>query len=170
MESNHQSRREFIRHNSLTALGLAFLPPLSEIQKNDFFFLSPIDGDMLHRYDGIMLDEQLQTLVKLRALQTSNIMVNGVNAKYRNGISAATIPLSGYKSIIQADDPKKHSAKKIEVYLLKNFAGKYRVSVDDAIWFLKDIYTHTTSYTSIFDNPYLKFLKQLHDDHGTKVH
>ena len=106
----------------------------------------------------------------MKAPEGSHILINKSETKFSHGVMSAIIPLTGYKNIIGATNTKKHNTKKIEVYRLKNFAGKYRVSVDDAIWFLKDIHTHTTSYISIFDNPFLKFLKQLHDDYGTKVH
>jgi len=45
----------------------------------------------------------------------------------------------------------------------------YRLSVDDNIWFLRDIANHP-EYTSLFDNPYLKLYKSIHDKYGTKVH
>lgn len=42
------------------------------------------------------------------------------------------------------------------------------VVVDDSILFINDL-TVKTSYTSIFDNPILKYYKQLHDSYGTVV-
>ena len=45
----------------------------------------------------------------------------------------------------------------------------YRLSVDDNIWFLRNIAQHP-EYTSIFDDPYMKLYKKIHDTYGTKVH
>ena len=47
---------------------------------------------------------------------------------------------------------------------------KYRLSLDDNIWFLKDINANAGKYKSIFENPYLGMLKQVHDTFGTKIH
>ncbi|MBN9381186.1 MAG: hypothetical protein J0H74_10485 [Chitinophagaceae bacterium] len=53
---------------------------------------------------------------------------------------------------------------------IRNFAGGYRLSIDDNIWFLRDIHENEDKYTSIFENPYLGFLKEVHEQYGTKVH
>ena len=53
---------------------------------------------------------------------------------------------------------------------LKDGTKKYRISTDDNIWFLKDITQNSNVYKSIFDNPYLKVFKEVHDMYGSKVH
>jgi len=53
---------------------------------------------------------------------------------------------------------------------IKRFAGGYRLSIDDNIWFLQDIHINKDRYRSIFDNPFLGFLKEVHERYGTKVH
>lgn len=45
---------------------------------------------------------------------------------------------------------------------------QYRLSVDDNIRFLEDI--HNNKYSSIFENPYLKQMKYLHDRFQLKIH
>ena len=45
----------------------------------------------------------------------------------------------------------------------------YRLSVDDNIRFLENISKHP-EYTSIFDDPYLKMHRELHEKYGTKTH
>jgi hypothetical protein len=47
---------------------------------------------------------------------------------------------------------------------------RYRFSVDDNIYFLKDIAEHQKEYRSIFDNPYLAFWREMHQKYGTKFH
>ncbi|MDF2685416.1 MAG: hypothetical protein K0S55_597 [Clostridia bacterium] len=44
---------------------------------------------------------------------------------------------------------------------------KFRFSVDDNIWFLKDIANN--NYISVFDNEYLGFYKLLHDKYNVKI-
>lgn len=41
------------------------------------------------------------------------------------------------------------------------------VVIDDSILFIEDITTNAETYTSIFDNPVLKFYKKMHDSYGT---
>ena len=38
----------------------------------------------------------------------------------------------------------------------------YRLSVDDNIWFLRNIANHP-EYTSLFDDPYLRLYKDIHE-------
>ncbi len=42
----------------------------------------------------------------------------------------------------------------------------YRFSIDDNIWFLRDL--SLSEYASIFDHPYLALLKRLHDTYGAR--
>ncbi len=42
----------------------------------------------------------------------------------------------------------------------------YRFSVDDNIWFLRDLSLY--DYSSLFDHPYLALYKRLHDKYGAK--
>jgi len=44
---------------------------------------------------------------------------------------------------------------------------KFRFSVDDNIWFLRDL--SCGDYTSVFDHPYLAFYKSLHDKYHAKI-
>jgi len=107
--------------------------------------ISPIDGDMLHARDGIVVEGGFQITV-MAAGESVNVV------------------LKEYRNVLEVGD------EKIVVYWLKNFSGGYRLSIDDNIWFLRDIYYNAGIYRSIFDNPYLGFLKKVHDTYGTKIH
>ena len=166
-------RRQFIKHNSLAALGLAFSPLQFAGETGgggNLHFISPIDGDMLHKHDGIVMGETLQALVKIAAPANSSITVNGIQAKKSNGIFTAEIALANFQNAIELSDKKTGIQKNITVYWLKNLADNYRLSIDDAVWFLKDINANTSTYSSIFNNPFLGFLKEVHDAYDTKVH
>jgi hypothetical protein len=133
-------------------------------------FISPIDGDMLHAGDGITTEESLQIQVKVSAPEGSHIIINDTVAVYENGCFVAEIRLDQYENTITASDESTGTKQTIKVYWLKNFAGKYRLSIDDNIWFLRDIQDNIETYNSLFDNPYLGFLKEVNDQYGTKVH
>ena len=136
-----------------------------------FTFSSPIDGDMLNATnDGVIAEGALRIPVKIQAPSGNRIKINGIAAKYVDGIYTAEIPLKDYKNVIQAVEENTGKKQEITVYWLKNFTGKYRLSLDDNIWFLKDLSVNSSTYKSIFENPYLGFLKQVHDTYGTKIH
>ena len=131
-------------------------------------FVSPIDGDMLNGRDGSLEAGVLSTVVTLAADEGRSITINGVPADEHAGIYTAMIDLDAYQNTIQAVDTESGDSQSIIVYLLTRYAGKYRVSVDDGVWFLRDIAEN--DYPTIFANPYLNMWKQFHDTYGTKVH
>jgi hypothetical protein len=46
----------------------------------------------------------------------------------------------------------------------------YRLSLDDNIWVLRDLAKDPDRYPSVFDHPYLAMYRDIHREHGTKVH
>jgi hypothetical protein len=132
--------------------------------------LSHMDGDMLNEYDGIIADGKLQIELKISAGEDSIINVNGIEAIFDRGIYNARIALEEYENIIDIYEKKHNVNKTITLYWLKNYTKKYRMSLDDNIWFLKDIAEKCDKYKSIFDNPYLQLYKRVHDTYGTKIH
>jgi len=137
---------------------------------NEINFISPIDGDMLNEYDGMVSDGNMIINVKITAPSGSRIKVNGLEAKYIDGIFKADIILKAYENVIELIEEKQEYKESITIYWVKNYANNYRLSLDDNIWFLKDIYTNADKYKSLFENTYLGFLKQVHDTYGTKIH
>ncbi|MBN8856353.1 MAG: hypothetical protein BGO55_17715 [Sphingobacteriales bacterium 50-39] len=132
--------------------------------------LSPIDGDMLHARDGVMEGESLRIVVKVAAERNSRVTVNGVAAKDAGEYFTAEVVLDAYENRLVAREELSGEEVSAVVYRLKHFAGGYRLSIDDNIWFLRDIHQHAGVYRSIFDNPYLAFLRAVHEKYGTKVH
>ncbi len=140
------------------------------MEKNIIQFVSPIDGDMLHTKDGVLANGSLQTKVTVSAPPDSLIKINGIPATGKDGLFTATLSLPAYRNLITAVDALTGEAASVIVYRLTHFAGHYRLSIDDNIWFLRDIHRNTDKYQSLFDNAYLGFLKSVHDTYGTKVH
>lgn len=172
------SRREFIKKSGLAGIAIGTSPIRNSLRElissnpmeSKIIFISPVDGDMLNDYNGKVTGGSLNTEVKISAPAGMNLKINGTAAAYSGGIYTATILLNDYKNFIEvreADSPEKTS---IVVYRLKNVVNRYRLSLDDNIWFLKDIHVNSAKYKSIFENPYLGFLKQVHDTFGTKIH
>lgn len=132
--------------------------------------LNPMDGDMMSGPDGIESDGFLYVPVLVSAQSGLEISVDGSMAEWADGVFRVEIPLRSYRNEIIVESEVTGFRQVITVYWLKNFAGKYRLSLDDNIWFLMDIASHASQYRSIFDNPYLDFFKKIHDAYGTKIH
>lgn len=172
------NRREFIRLTGIAGIALGvtgfksskFDIVSTDPKENAIKFVSPIDGDMLNEYDGTVTYGSLITKVKISAPEGSRIKVNGVSAKYIDGVFQADIQLKNYENTIELVEEKKGYKESIKLFWLRNFTKKYRLSLDDNILFLKDISENAEKYKSIFENPYLGFLKQVHDAYGTKIH
>jgi len=135
-----------------------------------FQFLSPIDGDMMHARDGITTAQGLEIVVLVTAPSSHDLTINGVKAIKEGNVFSGKVRLNQYKHTITVHDYTTAETKQIIVYWLPNFAGHYRLSIDDNIWFLRDIYQQQDNYQSLFDNPYLGFLKQVHDTYRTNIH
>ncbi len=135
-----------------------------------FTIVSPIDGDMLNEFDGVMKNGSLEVPVKIISDKNKNITVNGIKAVFDGQEYNAVVPLNTYTNTIVVSDENTGYHEKIVVYRLLNATGKYRFSLDDNIWFLQDIAQNSNIYKSIFDNPYLGFLKTIHDNFQTKIH
>ncbi len=132
-----------------------------------FRFLSPINGDVLHARDGEFVDGKLLATIRVEAPCGKKVTVNDIAATEKDGIYTAIVPISGYPTELVAKC-ECGCEERIKVFVAPEFAGKYRVSIDDAIWFLRDI--HENDYDSLFDNPYLKFFRELHEEYGTVLH
>jgi hypothetical protein len=168
------TRRDFIKVTgmagiALTASGMKGMD-LEPGESKEIKFLSPVDGDMLNEYDGIEDFENLIINVKISAPAGSRIKVNGVRAEYTDGIYLAEVKLKGYSNFLELHDGRSKYRERINVFWLKNYTNRYRFSIDDNIWFLQDITKNADRYTSLFDNPYLGFLRKVHDTYGTKFH
>ena len=165
------NRRDFIRLTGVAGAGL-FVSGLTSCApvEGEIKFAGPIDGDMVTEFDGIVRDGNLYTTVRLAAPEGMRFKVNGIKAQFSEGLYQAEIPLTDYRNVIELTGRGSVSKQSIVVYWLKNYTNKYRFSLDDNILFLKDIHVNSSKYTSIFENPYLGFLKQVHDTYGTKIH
>jgi hypothetical protein len=166
------TRRKFLKTVGLAglALGTSNLKASEIYNKTEIRFISPVDGDMLNEFDGIKADGNLKIKVTISAPQKSRISVNGIKARFINGIFQTEIKLKGYSNIIELTEGNTGYKNKITIFWLTNYSNKYRLSIDDNIWFLQDISKNADRYKSIFENEYLGFLKKLHDTYGTKIH
>lgn len=171
-----QSRRHFIKQHLSTGIFLSMLSN-SEVFASNIFntgFIFPAEGDIIHNLDGITDTKQESIAIKVRyaATEGSAVTINNIPAVFdkEKGFLKATVTLKKQKNTLIAEDKKTGEKKSITVFYAPNFSGGYRLSVDDNIWFLKDLTINQDKYTSIFDTPFLAVFKRLHEKYGTKVH
>lgn len=175
MSNMNWSRRSFIQQSVILGAGLGLLPLVSwkTTGSNDFVhFISPVDGDMLHIKDGTRMKKGIVIKVKVAPVATGkmNLLINNIPAKEENGVYSADILLKGFENTITVRDTLTDRKAAITVFYLSKLNNQYRLSIDDAIWFLKDIHINAAVYSSIFANPFMKLLRSLHEAYGTKVH
>jgi len=125
---------------------------------------------MLHARDGVVAGGGLRVEVVVIAEPGSAVSIGGVRAIEKGGRYSAETLLNGYENTIGVRNETTGEEKELRVYWLPSFADGYRLSIDDNIWFLRDIHQHEGVYKSIFDNPYLAFLRGVHAAYGTKIH
>ena len=131
-------------------------------------FLNPISGTMLCDKAGTVEGNALLVDISLKASAGRNITVNGLKATDNGGIYTIKYPLTAYENKLVALDVESDDTAEATIYRLKDASMKYRLSLDDNLWFFQDIAKN--NYKSIFENPYLKLMKDMNDKYGTKVH
>ncbi len=129
-------------------------------------FLHPIMGDVLHARDGELKDGVLLCPVKVSAPMGALVKINDIEATEENGVFTAIVPLKGFPTEITASADNESAS--VSVFVAPEYANKYRVSIDDSIWFLKDIVEN--QYESLFESPFLSFFRELHEEYGIKLH
>ena len=165
------TRRNFVKMASVAGAGLVTVGPMPfNSSDGNISFLSPLDGDMLSEYDGKVDNGRLSITVRIAAPNGSNIVINGVDAKRSDKLFFSHVHLKDYENVIEVKDGISGEKQSITVFWLKDFTNKYRLSLDDNIWFLKDVSENARQYKSIFENPYLALLKEVHETYGTRIH
>ena len=165
------TRRDFIKTAGIASAGIITTGWNSYSRETGVVkIISHIDGDMLTANDGLVKDGSLLIKVMISAPRNLIIKVNGNQAIYDGEYFTSDVLLNKYENKIIVTELMTRSSQVIRVYWLNDILGKYRFSLDDNIWFLKDINNNSGTYRSIFNNMYLGFLKQVHDTFGTKIH
>lgn len=172
MKNTNWTRRTFLRQGLVLGIG-APLMSMKLADRNTFVeHIFPLDGDMLHAGDGEAVPggRKIKVTVMPNVEERMSIRINDKPAVLQGGIWSADVVLSSFENRITVSDTLTGRTSEITVFRLEKLDRCYRVSIDDAVWFLKDIAQHADKYTSIFDNPFMGFLRSLHRDYGTKSH
>ena len=178
------NRRNFILSASgtATALSLGLSPMLAEqiVPDTEFRVEQPFHGAVLHHrlkepVIGMLEDSTgkpsaLKIKVAGEAPPSAAVTVNGIQCRRNGKMFETEIELRQQKNdiTVKAVSPTGTvQESRLTVLWLKNSFPRYRFTIDDTIFCLREI--HRNEYKSLFDDYFLGNLRKLHRQYGTKV-
>jgi len=176
-------RRDFL--SSLTGIATVLSAGLPEAfagapsDDSGIQVLQPFHGAVLHRRLGAPVvgvveasdgrPIALKIKVSGEAPPDAAVTVNGVECRRNGRAFEAEIELRQKMNDIivksKSASNELHETR-IRVLWLKNSVPRYRFTVDDTIFFLREI--HRNGYKSLFEDYFLGNLRKLHQKYGTK--
>ncbi len=130
----------------------------------------PANNVFVTRTAGCERDGKLYVRATVLAEMWRSITLNGVPARYESGYHWAEAALEKGRNTLTARDAVTGETTSITVFYAPDAYMKYRFSLDDNIWVFQDLAKNAGSYRSIFENPYLAMLRDIHLRYGTKFH
>jgi hypothetical protein len=167
------NRRRFLQSATTIAGGMllagaknisessAAIPGLIKIEE-------PFHGAVLNRRHGTEVEGGLKIKVQGEAPLNSVVTVNGIPARIQGTKFESEVILSNKENqiISKAEGWFGQNEHSVRVLWDKYSYPRYRFSIDDNIFFLRDI--TQKKYKSLFDCFYLKGLRDLNRKYGTK--
>lgn len=128
----------------------------------------PFHGAILNRRHGQEIDGGLKIKIRGEAPLRDRITVNGITAQHkgREFISEIVLREKETEIVASSEGSLGHREHRIRVLWDKQSYPRYRFSIDDNSFFLRDI--TRKGYKSLFDCFYLKGLQELHTKYGTR--
>ena len=128
----------------------------------------PFHGAVLNRRHGKQTNDGLEIRVSGRAPLRDRVTVNGSPARRAGAgfISKVILRQKETDIIALSQGSSGRHEHRARVVWDKNSFPRYRFSIDDNSFFLRDIAKH--NYPSLFDCFYLKGLRELHTKYGAK--
>jgi hypothetical protein len=125
----------------------------------------PVAGDVLTRADLVGVAGEPRIRVEWRSEADGPATLNGTPVRTVGGIGGAEAVLNPGANLIVLKDASGRA--EAPVWLDAEPGPRYRVSVDDCVWFLRDV--ARGGYRSLFDNPWPAGWRSLHERYGMKV-
>jgi hypothetical protein len=124
--------------------------------------VAPFHGAVLNRRTGKEIDGGLKIPVEGEAPLRDVVTVNGARAARAGTRFQSEVVLRERETDIVAasEGVSGRREHRVRVVWDKNSRPRYRVSIDDNSFFLRDVFQK--KYGSLFDCPYLKMLRDLH--------
>lgn len=170
MKSGKTDRRRFLKILSAGAAGTFLVRgKMAEAGHSEPFRIDePFHGAVLNRRMGIDAEGGLKVRVRGEAPLRDQVTVNGDPAARAGDSFTSEIILKEKETEIVAasDGISGRREHKVRVVWDKNSRPRYRFSIDDNSFFLRDI--AKKRYKSLFDCFYLKMLRELHGKYKAK--
>ena len=128
----------------------------------------PFHGAVLNRRHGEQVNDGLKIQVCGEAHWRDRVTVNGAPAQRAGAKFTSEIILREKETEILAasEGSLGHQEHRVRVVWDKHSYQRYRFSIDDNSFFLRDIAQN--NYASLFDCFYLNMLRELHSKYGTR--
>jgi hypothetical protein len=128
----------------------------------------PIHGAILNRHHGETVDGGLKIEVTGQAPANQPVTVSGVPARRAGVEFFSDVVLSARENeiVVSTDGSSGHSEQRIRVVWDQNSRPRYRFTIDDNVFFLRDI--SQNNYSSLFECFYLDLLRKVHEAYGTR--
>ena len=170
MKGQRIRRREFLKAAAAVSTGGMVLgasaPAQAALAKP--LIDEPFHGAVLNRRHGEAVPGGLKIRVSGRAPLGQPVKVNGVRAERAGERFTARVVLRDRETEIEATsgDVSGAGSSRVRVVWDQRSFPRYRFSVDDNSFFLRDI--AQKEYKSLFDSWYLKIFRDLHEKYGAK--
>lgn len=131
----------------------------------------PLQGQVLNHLQGEPTGDGLRVVVKGCVRGTATVRVNGLEtAPVLGEFSTPAVLAPGHNSLlVEAGGAGGHGSHRIDVWYDCHARKRYRFSVDDNSFWLREIGTNPDEYASLFDCFYLRMWRDLHTRYGLKV-
>ncbi len=170
MKGQNIRRRDFLKAAAAVSTGGMVLGASAPAQATPAEPLidEPFHGAVLNRRHGETVPGGLKIRVSGRAPAGSPVTVNGVRAERAGERFTAQVVLRDRETDIEATsgDESGAGSSRVRVVWDRHSFPRYRFSVDDNSFFLRDI--ARKQYRSLFDSWYLKIFRDLNEKYGAK--
>jgi hypothetical protein len=129
---------------------------------------APFDGAVLNRRHGQAVDGGLKIHVSGKAPSGDRVTVNSVRAERVGAQFSSQVVLRAKETeiVARSEGNLGRAEQRVRVVWDKHSFPRYRFSVDDNSFFLRDIAQQ--QYASLFDSWYLKIFRDLHAKYAAK--
>jgi hypothetical protein len=170
MKNPEIHRREFMKAAALSATGMLLGRSLitSVNASEPMRIEEPFHGAVLNRRHGREVEGGLEIQVRGEAPLNDRVVVNGTVASRAGTQFSAAIVLRQKETVLHAQAEGVTGRREHQVRVLwdRKSEPRYRFSIDDNSFFLRDI--SQKQYGSLFDCFYLKLLRDLHKKYGVR--
>lgn len=169
MKATGMTRRDFVKAGTMgTAAAILVGTDSVSARSTSLRIKEPFQGAILNRRHGREIDGGLKIKVQGHAPLKDMVLVNGTQAQQAGTSFTCEVVLRDTETAITAvsNGISGRQEHKIRVIWDKYSYPRYRFSIDDNSFFLRDI--ARKKYASLFDCFYLKGLRDLQEKYGAR--